>query len=129
MLLSLSHVTGLALSASAILQPAAGEHHGLNRRQNALNANSVSTAEFKSRFEQSGIVPEIIAALDPAVSFYASYKASGDRDALLVPGSTLTISGMSGIPAGMWGYFATNTAKRRVFRSNSPSRTSTTRRI
>ena len=66
----------------------------LTPRQNGLNAASVSTADFKSRFEQSGIVPKIIPALDPVVSFYAGYKSAGGQDALLVPGSTLTISGM-----------------------------------
>ncbi|KAL1835760.1 hypothetical protein VTJ49DRAFT_6099 [Mycothermus thermophilus] len=54
-------------------------------------ASSVSTLEFKNRFVESGIVPEVIAALDPSVSFYASYKAGDDgHDELLVPGSTLT---------------------------------------
>lgn len=94
MLISAQRLLGLALSANAILQPASAEHHGLNRRQNAINANSVSTADFKSRFVESGIVPEVIAALDPAVSFYASYKSGDNQDALLVPGSTLTVDGM-----------------------------------
>ncbi|KAL2265090.1 hypothetical protein VTJ83DRAFT_6190 [Remersonia thermophila] len=56
-------------------------------------ASSVSTLEFKNRFVESGIVPEVIAALDPSVSFYASYKAGDDgHDELLVPGSTLTVA-------------------------------------
>ena len=94
MLPSHSLLLGLVLSASANVQPAAGEHHDLSRRQDALNANSVSTADFKSRFEESGIVPEVIAAIDPAVSFYASYRTADNQDALLVPGSTLTVDGM-----------------------------------
>lgn len=104
--LSLPRLLGLALSASAILQPTSAERHGLNRRQNGINAASVSTADFKSRFEESGIVPEVIAALDPAVSFYASYKSGDNQDALLVPGSTLTVDGtlsqvtLSGKPVG-----------------------------
>ncbi len=54
-------------------------------------ASSVSTLDFKNRFRESGIVPEVIAALDPAVSFYAGYKAGEDgHDELLVPGSTLS---------------------------------------
>ena len=91
---SLSNVLGLALSTCALVE-AMSTDSTIIRRQNGVNANSVSTAEFKSRFEQSGIVPEIIAALDPAVSFYASYKTSTGGDALLVPGSTLTVAGES----------------------------------
>lgn len=57
------------------------------------HAVSVSTSDFKDRFVDSGIVPEVIAALDPAVSFYAAYKAGDDdHDELLVPGSSLTVS-------------------------------------
>lgn len=56
------------------------------------NATSVSTLDFKNRFVESGIVPEVIAALDPAVSFYASYRAEDGHDELLVPGSSLSIS-------------------------------------
>lgn len=74
----------------------------LTPRQNGLNAVSVSTADFKSRFEQSGIVPEIIPALNPTVSFYAGYKSAGGRDALLVPGSSLTISGMAPARHGLF---------------------------
>lgn len=56
-------------------------------------ATSVSTLSFKNQFVASGIVPEVIAALDPSVSFYASYKAGADsHDALLTPGSSLSIS-------------------------------------
>ncbi|KAK1834963.1 phosphatidylethanolamine-binding protein [Podospora conica] len=55
-------------------------------------AVSVSTADFKSRFVQSGIVPEVIAALDPSVSFYASYRAEDGHTELLVPGSSLTVA-------------------------------------
>jgi hypothetical protein len=58
------------------------------------NATSVSTLDFKNRFQASGIVPEVIAALDPSVSFYASYKKQDGHDELLVPGSSLTIAGM-----------------------------------
>lgn len=54
-------------------------------------ATSVSTLEFKNRFMESGIVPEVIAAIDPSVSFYVGYR-SGDHDELLVPGSNLTVS-------------------------------------
>lgn len=54
-------------------------------------ASSVSTLDFKNRFVESRIVPEVIAALDPAVSFYASYKAGEDsHDELLTPGTSLT---------------------------------------
>ena len=56
------------------------------------NAVSVSTLDFKNRFQQSGIVPEVIAALDPSVSFYASYMAADGHTELLVPGSSLTVN-------------------------------------
>ena len=55
-------------------------------------AVSVATADFKDRFVQSGIVPEVIAALDPSVSFYASYRAADGHNELLVPGSSLTVA-------------------------------------
>lgn len=60
-------------------------------------AVSVSTADFKARFVQSGIVPEVIAALDPSVSFYASYRAADGHNELLVPGSSLTVA-EAGVP-------------------------------
>jgi hypothetical protein len=44
---------------------------------------------------QSGIVPEVIAGIDPSVSFYAAYKAGDSEDShdeLLVPGSSLRVS-------------------------------------
>ncbi|KAK5655139.1 hypothetical protein OQA88_6038 [Cercophora sp. LCS_1] len=57
------------------------------------NAVSVSTLDFKNRFQQSAIVPEIIAALDPSVSFYVSYRAGTDgHSELLVPGASLTVT-------------------------------------
>ncbi len=56
------------------------------------NAVSVSTLDFKNRFQQSGIVPEVIAALDPSVSFYATYQAADGHNELLVPGSSLSIT-------------------------------------
>lgn len=56
-------------------------------------AFSVSTLDFKNRFVTSGIVPEVIAALDPAVSFYASYIANDGHRELLVPGASLSING------------------------------------
>ncbi|KAK0650012.1 phosphatidylethanolamine-binding protein [Cercophora newfieldiana] len=57
------------------------------------NAVSVSTLDFKNRFQSSGIVPEVIAALDPSVSFYAGFRAASDgHSELLVPGVSLTIS-------------------------------------
>ncbi|KAK3373066.1 phosphatidylethanolamine-binding protein, partial [Lasiosphaeria ovina] len=55
------------------------------------NARSVSTLEFKNKFRESGIVPEVIAALDPAVSFYVTYRAADGHSELLVPGSSLTV--------------------------------------
>jgi phosphatidylethanolamine-binding protein len=57
------------------------------------NARSVSTLEFKNLFVESGIVPQVIAALDPSVSFYAGYRSASDgHSELLVPGASLTIT-------------------------------------
>ncbi len=66
---------------------------GASADDHLSDAGSVSTLDFKNRFVASGIVPEVIAALDPAVSFYAGYKAEQDsHNELLVPGSRLTIA-------------------------------------
>ncbi|KAK0669057.1 phosphatidylethanolamine-binding protein [Cercophora samala] len=64
------------------------------------NAESVSTLSFKNAFVNSGIVPEVIPALDPAVSFYATYKTEGDSNhsELLIPGSSLTVNEISTLP-------------------------------
>ncbi|KAK0614738.1 phosphatidylethanolamine-binding protein [Immersiella caudata] len=57
------------------------------------NARSVGTLEFKNLFVESGIVPNVIAALDPSVSFYAGYRSAADgHSELLVPGASLTVS-------------------------------------
>ncbi|KAK4163293.1 phosphatidylethanolamine-binding protein [Cladorrhinum sp. PSN259] len=63
------------------------------------NAQSVSTLDFKNRFVSSGIVPEVIAALDPAVSFYVTYRKDGDgHSELITPGSTLSLNETSRLP-------------------------------
>lgn len=62
------------------------------------NAASVSTLSFKNAFVSSGIVPEVIPALDPAVSFYASYRAADGHNELLVPGSSLTLAEAGQLP-------------------------------
>lgn len=56
------------------------------------NARSVSTLEFKNKFFESGIVPQVIAALDPSVSFYVSYTTTDGHTELLVPGTQLAIT-------------------------------------
>jgi len=62
------------------------------------NAESVSTLDFKNRFVSSGIVPEVIAALDPAVSFYVTYRADDGHSELITPGSSLTVNETSALP-------------------------------
>jgi phosphatidylethanolamine-binding protein len=77
--------TGLICVLAMSLRAFANDH----------TANSVSTLDFKNRFMQSGIVPEVIAGIDPSVSFYAAYKAEdseNSHDELLVPGSSLRVS-------------------------------------
>jgi hypothetical protein len=87
MLSSVANLAGVALAVASMARAST-----IDPRQ--LNAQSVPTSEFKARFEQSRIVPEVIAALDPSVSFYAAYKTVNPNfDGLLVPGSTLTIGG------------------------------------
>ncbi|KAM7200360.1 Phosphatidylethanolamine-binding protein PEBP [Naviculisporaceae sp. PSN 640] len=56
------------------------------------NARSVSTLDFKNAFVESGIVPEVIAALDPSVSFYVAYTAADGHNELLLPGTQLSLS-------------------------------------
>ncbi|KAK3323874.1 phosphatidylethanolamine-binding protein [Cercophora scortea] len=56
------------------------------------NATSLPTLTFKNAFISSGIVPEVIAALDPSVSFYATYSTSTGHEELLLPGTSLTTS-------------------------------------
>ncbi|KAM7184065.1 Phosphatidylethanolamine-binding protein PEBP [Rhypophila sp. PSN 637] len=60
------------------------------------NARSVPTLEFKNKFVESGIVPEVIAALDPSVSFYVSYVAADGHTELLLPGAQLAMSEKAG---------------------------------
>ncbi|KAK3324938.1 phosphatidylethanolamine-binding protein, partial [Apodospora peruviana] len=55
-------------------------------------AVGVSTLDFKNKFVESGIVPEVIAALDPSVSFYAAYVAANGSTTLLTPGTALNPS-------------------------------------
>ena len=60
----------------------------------AQQARSVSTAEFKAMFRESGIVPEILpATLDPQVSFYASYSRADGQQAQIIPGTKMSASG------------------------------------
>lgn len=56
------------------------------------NARSVSTLDFKNAFMESGIVPEVIAALDPSVSFYVTYTAADGHNELLLPGTQLALT-------------------------------------
>lgn len=50
-----------------------------------------STSEFKSMYNETGIVPEVVANIDPAVSFYFSYKEKDGDEALQMPGDILTL--------------------------------------
>ncbi|RYP32295.1 hypothetical protein DL767_005270 [Monosporascus sp. MG133] len=55
----------------------------------ANHPQSVPPAKFKAAFEEAGIVPEVIATLNPVVSFYATYTNQDGVDKLLTPGVTL----------------------------------------
>jgi hypothetical protein len=51
---------------------------------------SVSTASFKSSFTSSSIVPDVLAAFSPSVSFYVGYTSADGDGAMMMPGSVLT---------------------------------------
>ncbi|RYP11121.1 hypothetical protein DL765_007870 [Monosporascus sp. GIB2] len=55
----------------------------------ANHPQSVPPAAFKAAFEEAGIVPEVIATLNPVVSFYATYTNQDGVDKLLTPGVTM----------------------------------------
>lgn len=68
---------------------AAGPSHG---------AASISTNEFRDSFASAGIVPDVLPAFNPSVSFYTDYEGPHAMATLLVPGAML-IAGQTGIPS------------------------------
>ncbi len=54
---------------------------------------SLSVADFDTRIQQAGVVPEVFNSLDPSLSFYASYVADTGASELLLPGSSLSVNG------------------------------------
>jgi hypothetical protein len=54
------------------------------------DATSVAVSVFKSGFTSSGLVPEILAAFNPSVSFYVGFTSGDGEGALLTPGLTLS---------------------------------------
>ncbi|KAK3687588.1 phosphatidylethanolamine-binding protein [Podospora appendiculata] len=66
----------------------------------ADNTTSLSTLAFKNAFIASGIVPSVIPALDPSVSFYTTYKSTNGHsdELLLLPGTPLTPSEAAASP-------------------------------
>ncbi|KAG4443977.1 hypothetical protein IFR05_000524 [Cadophora sp. M221] len=53
-------------------------------------AESLAVSEFKSEFVSAAIVPEVLAAFNPSVSFYVGYQSADGDAALLHPGAKLT---------------------------------------
>jgi hypothetical protein len=51
---------------------------------------SVSTADFKSSFSSSSIVPDVLASFSPSISFYVGYTSADGDGAMMMPGSVLT---------------------------------------
>jgi len=75
-------------TASALWSLTAAHEHG---GEGSSAAASVSIADFKADFATAQIVPEVLAAFNPSVAFYATYKHEDDGDAaLLVPGANLS---------------------------------------
>jgi len=52
--------------------------------------SSVAVSVFKSSFTSSQLVPEILPAFNPSVSFYVGFATEEGEGALLTPGLTLT---------------------------------------
>jgi hypothetical protein len=52
--------------------------------------HSHTTSDFVSEFQSAGIVPEVLAAFNPSVSFYAGYMTDAGKPMLLAPGMNLT---------------------------------------
>jgi phosphatidylethanolamine-binding protein len=57
---------------------------------NGHEAVSVSVADFKSSFTSAEIVPDVLAAFSPSLSFYAGYTSADGDGAMLMPGTVLT---------------------------------------
>ncbi|CRK29712.1 hypothetical protein BN1723_003589 [Verticillium longisporum] len=56
-----------------------------------LAASSVSVQDFGTAFTAGGIVPDVLAAFNPTVAFYASYNTGdGQGAALIAPGTELS---------------------------------------
>ena len=56
-------------------------------------AASASVSDFKANFFTAQIVPEVIAAFNPSVAFYAGFASANGDLALLTPGMALTLNG------------------------------------
>lgn len=52
---------------------------------------SHNVSEFKMVYEMTGIVPEVVASIDPAVSFYMGYMEQDGDMAMLMPGDTISL--------------------------------------
>lgn len=76
-----------ALMVAAALQATLTLAHG-------DEAASVSVSDFKADFSTAQIVPEVLAAFNPSVAFYAGFASADGDAALLTPGMTLTTPGM-----------------------------------
>ena len=91
-------------AASVLARIAAAKGNGSGTTQGAagsstVTATNVSVADFKNDFATAQIVPEVLAAFNPSVAFYAGYNTDGGARALLTPGLALTKSGKITRPA------------------------------
>ncbi|ORY19229.1 phosphatidylethanolamine-binding protein [Clohesyomyces aquaticus] len=55
-------------------------------------AESVSVSDFKADFISAQIVPDVLAAFNPSVAFYAGFASADGDEALLTPGMALTVA-------------------------------------
>ncbi|KAJ2900592.1 hypothetical protein MKZ38_002388 [Zalerion maritima] len=52
---------------------------------------SFNVSEFKVAYDDIGIVPEVVAGIDPSCSFYFGYEESDGDKALMMPGHTISL--------------------------------------
>lgn len=56
---------------------------------------SIAVSKFESDFASAKIVPDVLPAFKPSVSFYAGYASTDGDDGLVMPGMNLTTAGTS----------------------------------
>ncbi|KAL9948252.1 hypothetical protein D7B24_002304 [Verticillium nonalfalfae] len=79
------------LALAAVLPFVLGHGDEGNGAAEGHAASSVSVQDFGTAFTTGGIVPDVLAAFNPTVAFYASYNTvDGHGAALIAPGTELS---------------------------------------